>query len=551
MSTLLLGVLLAAGTGTAVAVTSANARSPLGINLESISFYSTEQPFLNVFVTNGGWVTHSQDTWDTHEEQYLQLDANGYPKTLVAAPSDPHSQLFDSVGIIVDRVPVPYLYPAGRYVVLYDGEGTMTYEFDARLISSSRGRDVIEVARPSDNNGIHLQITETDPRHNGNYIRNIRIVRQQDEAAFRAGQLFDPAFLQMLSRFRALRFMDWLNTNGSTLSSWSARPVPSYYSWTTGVPLEVAVALANAVSADAWLNVPAMADDDYVRQMAALVHGRLGPTQKVYLEYSNEVWNNSFPQYDYAVRRGKEAWPNRPSGDNGYEWNRNWYGMRSAQICDMWKAAWGPDRNRVICVLAAQAAYGTSATEALDCPYWAGAPCSGHGIGAIAIAPYFGDRNLPSQWVTQPDGGLTRLFASLTAGGDPGVPDGGWFHETAQWETSYAAIGAHYHLPLIGYEGGQGFISGSRDPAARLLVAANRDPRMGAAYTQYLQQWKGNGGELLVLYNDIGSFSQYGEWGALESLMQWKTSAARPPPKWAAIQGFIGSTPCWWPQCTQ
>ena len=137
---------------------------------------------------------------------------------------------------------------------------------------------------------------------------------EQDEAAFKAGQLFDPAFLQMLGRFRVLRFMDWLNTNGSTLSSWSARPVPSYYSWTTGVPLEVVVALANAVSADAWLNVPAMADDDYVRQMAALVHAQLGPTQKVYLEYSNEVWNNSFPQYDYAVRRGRQAWPNRPSG---------------------------------------------------------------------------------------------------------------------------------------------------------------------------------------------------------------------------------------------
>jgi hypothetical protein len=552
-STFALALLLAGGSRTAGAASPANASSPLGMNLNGVSYYSTEQPFLNVFVTNGGWVTHSQDTWDTHEEQYLQLDANGYPKTLVAAPSDPHSpQLFDAVGIVVDRVPAPFLYPAGRYVVLYEGEGTLTYEFDARLISSSRGRDVIEVARPSDNNGIHVQITETDPRHNGSYIRNIRIVPEQELAAFKAGQLFDPAFVQMLSRFRVLRFMDWLNTNGNTLSSWSSRPVPSYYSWTPGVPLEVAVALANAVSADAWLNVPAMADDDYVRQMAALVHGKLGPTQKVYLEYSNEVWNNSFPQYDYAVTRGKQAWPNRPSGKNGYEWNRNWYGMRSAQICDMWKAAWGPDRNRVICVLAAQAAYGYSATEALDCPYWtAGAPCSGHGIGAVAIAPYFGDRNLSSQWVTQPDGGLASLFGSLAAGGDSGVPDGGWFHETAQWETSYAAIAARYHLPLIGYEGGQGFISGSNDPAARLLVAASRDPRMGAAYTQYLQQWKGSGGELLVLFNDIGSFSQYGEWGGLESLMQWKASGARSPPKWAAIQGFIRSTPCWWPQCSR
>ena len=184
---LLLAALLATGARTAVAVTPANATSPLGINLNGVSYYSTEQPFMNVFVTNGGWVTHSQDTWDTREEQYLQLDANGYPKTLVAAPSDPHSpQLFDSVGIVVDRVPAPFLYPAGRYVVLYDGEGTLTYEFDARLVSSSRGRDVIEVAQPSDNNGIHLQITATDPRHDGNYIRNIRIVRETDKGTPRA-----------------------------------------------------------------------------------------------------------------------------------------------------------------------------------------------------------------------------------------------------------------------------------------------------------------------------------------------------------------------------
>ena len=549
----LFAVLLVAGVRPAVAVTQANTTSPLGINLNGVSYYSTEQPFLNVFVTNGGWVTHGQDTWDTHEEQYLQLDANGYPKTLAAAPSDPHSpQLFDSVGIVVDRVPAPFLYPAGRYVVLYDGQGTLTYEFDARLLSSSRGRDVIEIARPSDNNGIHLQITATDPRHDGNYIRNIRIVREKDEAALEAGQLFDPAFLQLLGRFRVLRFMDWLNTNGSTLSSWSSRPVPGNYSWATrGVPIEVAVRLANAVSADAWLNVPAQADDDYIRRMAALVHGTLGPTQKVYLEYSNEVWNNSFPQYDYAVARGREEWPNRPSGSNGYEWNRNWYGMRSAQVCDLWKGAWGADRNRVICVLGAQAAYAYSATEALDCPYWAGAPCSAHGIGAVAIAPYFGDRNVPAQWIAQPDGGLALLFRSLVSGGDPDVPDGGWLHETAEWEAAYAATAAHYHLPLIGYEGGQGFIGGSNDPATRLLIAANRDSRMGAAYTEYLQQWKANGGQLFVLFNDIDTFSQFGEWGALESLMQWKQSAAQPPPKWRAIQGFIGNTPCWWPQCSR
>ncbi len=273
----LLAALLMACVQTAFAVTPANAGSPLGMNLNGVAYYSSEQPFMNVFVTNGGWWTHSGDTWDTHEEQYLQLDANGYPKTLAAAPSDPHRpQLFDSVAVVVDRVPAPFLFPGGRYVVLYDGEGTLTYGIDARLVSSSRGRDVIDVV-PTDNDGIYVQISATDPRHNGNYIRNIRVVSEQNLAAFQAGQLFDPTFLQMLARFRVLRFMDWLHTNDSTVSSWSGRPGPGYYSWTNGVPLEAIVKLANAESVDPWVNVPTMANDDFVQRMAALVHAGLGP----------------------------------------------------------------------------------------------------------------------------------------------------------------------------------------------------------------------------------------------------------------------------------
>jgi hypothetical protein len=541
-----LAALLIACVNAAFAATPVNAESPLGMNLNGIAYYSSEQPFMNVFVTNGGWITQSEHTWDTQEEQYLQLDANGYPKTLAAAASDPHSpQLFASVGVVLDRVPAPFLFPGGRYVVLYDGEGTLTYGIDARLVSSSAGRDVIDVV-PTDTDGIYVQITATDPRHNGNYIRNIRVVSEQNLTAFEAGQLFDPTFLQMLARFRVLRFMDWLDTNDLRSASWSDRPGPDYYSWTNGVPLEVIVKLANAESADAWLNVPTNANDDYVQRMAALVHARLGTTQKVYLEYSNEVWNTAFIQYRYAVGRGRQLWPDRPSGDNGYEWNRNWYGMHSAHVCEIWKSTWGADSGRVICVLGAQAGYSYSAKEALDCPYWtAGAPCSKHGFDAVAIAPYFGDRDLPADWAAAPDGGLSLLFASLTP------PNGSWFKNVAGDETSYATLAAQYHLHLVAYEGGQGFIGGSQGPAGKLFMAANRDPRMGTAYTDYLRQWKANGGQLFVLFNDIGSYGQYGEWGALESLMQLKQRGTPPPPKWAAIQGFITDTPCWWPQCSK
>jgi hypothetical protein len=42
-----------------------------------------------------------------------------------------------------------------------------------------------------------------------------------------------------------------------------------------GVPIETAVQLANAVSADAWMNIPVMADDNYINQIATLVHHQL------------------------------------------------------------------------------------------------------------------------------------------------------------------------------------------------------------------------------------------------------------------------------------
>ena len=131
-----------------------NAQSPLGINLLQVTYYSAEQPFLNIFktaavsqATSTGWITHADLTWDTHEEAYLQLDKDGYPRTLKANVTDPNTpQLFNSVGVLLLRnLPRANAgsgssYRPGRYVVLYDGEGALSFGFDARLVKSSPGR---------------------------------------------------------------------------------------------------------------------------------------------------------------------------------------------------------------------------------------------------------------------------------------------------------------------------------------------------------------------------------------------------------------------------
>ena len=334
------------------AATSFNAQSAMGINLGAVEYYTTEQPFINGFVTSEGWITHSSATWDTHEEQYINLDANGWPITLKSI-NEPKAQQFESLGVQF-LVGMPNMangfYPQGRYIVTYDGQGTLSYGSDAALVRRSPGRDVINVTPSSD--GIELRIVATDPHHTGNYLRNIKVVTTANEAAEKAGQIFDPAFLKLLQNFRALRFMDWFRTNGSTLSSWADRSVPTYafFGTSKGVPIEIAVQLANAVSADAWMNVPVMADDHFISQMAALVHSQLGGNQKIYVELSNEVWNLSFSQSKYAVAQGRAFWPTRPSGREGYEYNREWFGMRTAQMCDIWRSVWRSDP-RLVCVL--------------------------------------------------------------------------------------------------------------------------------------------------------------------------------------------------------
>jgi hypothetical protein len=553
------------------AATPANASSPLGINLMQVTYYSAEQPFLNVFKTSavshstpagGGWVTQSDSTWDTHEEAYLQLDRDGYPLTLKASAGDPNSpQLFNSVGLLLLRelpranAGTGSSYRSGRYVVLYDGQGRLSYGLDARLESSSPGRDVIDVL-PTEG-GINLRITDTDPHHTGDHVRNIRVVKAEEERLLKEGQVFRPDYLSLLGRFRIVRGMQWLDIDddGGSLQDWSNRPLPTDGGWASGrgVPVEVLLQLCVAVDADCWLNVPHRASDDYIAQMARLAHVTLRKDQKAYIEFSNEVWNSAFPQHDYAVQQGRIAWP--AAGASPFELNRSWYGMRTAQMCDIWKSTWGADAARVVCVLGAQSANPETATKSLDCPLWRGTrqgPCADHHIDAVAIAPYFGGA-VPDSWTSQPDGGLARLFTAMTRSNDSSVPEGGWLAEVSHQEAAYRSLLAPYKLELIGYEGGQSLVGHPRyrqgAPVVNLYIAANRDALMGAAYTSALNDWRRNGGHAWVLYGDIAAPSQYGEWGALESFLDTVDPLKQAPPKWQAIQNFISSNPCWWPGC--
>jgi hypothetical protein len=332
------------------------------------------------------------------------------------------------------------------------------------------------------------------------------------------------------------------------------------------VPLEVIVALCNKLHANCQINVPLTYSDTDIEAMARLVmsgtamqpgYSGLAAPLTASFELSNEVWNGAFPQYALAASLGGFAWPaSAPQGGNS-AWNRNYFGMRTAQMAAAVQSAVGNTLfARVIPVLGAQAANPDSARSALRTAYWPGGPASHYPIKAIAIAPYWGSNPAPSDCTVmtgQADGGLADFFATLTSqSGTSGhtyssVPADGYLGQAEEWVKSYTALMSSYPMmKLIAYESGQNFYATASGTCAgwvRLVTAAERDARMAAAYSSYLRYWGskvgGTDANINTLFNDVFPISAYGAWGLLESVMQPVSPLSSAPPKYQAALSYI------------
>jgi hypothetical protein len=317
---------------------------------------------------------------------------------------------------------------------------------------------------------------------------------------YQPGDVFTRDFLRRVAPFQCIRFMDWAGTNNSQQINWADRVQPTGIMWTSaGVPWEVMVDLANATERDMWINVPVLATDDYVRQLALLIKQRLHPTLKVRLEYSNEVWNGMFQQFGYNLNHARKNMSLTKPDDFGRAAQQ--YGLRSKQIGDIFRAVWtGPDAARLIPIMGGQASNNYFHDVALQyVKDTFGDPAQY--FKEIAIAPYVGD-----QLGAAPIGGWTldTLFPALEQ-----------ISSTleAKWTREAKASAENWKMGLDAYEGGQDMLN-SKVPGP-IYAAAVNDPRMYTLYRDILKTWHANGGGLFMLFSHIGS-----GWGLLESSTQ-------------------------------
>ena len=522
---------------------------PLGTNLHRLAAWSPQFPFLNAFKSARQWIPQSwgvtpkaegtgfEYIWDTGESANLDLDADGWVKSLPAPEDEPE---YSSVSTLMFRNVGQYL--GGKYVVLYEGEGTIEYGLDAVKdeADSTPGRDVIDVT-PS-NAGILLRITETDPNDTGDYLRKIKVIPEEFEYA--QEQIFNPGFLEKIQPFNTLRFMDWMATNHSFQGEWSDRPTPDSSIFSGEIAsIESMVELANRTDTEPWFTIPHRATDEYVTNFAQYVKDNLDPKLQVYVEYSNEVWNNDFAQGWWIEERGKEEFAESAVGDFGKR--MDWFGKRTTEITQIWDEVFGSDKERVIGVMGAQAANSWTVRRPLTYA-WADEPLSHeeYGIDAIAIAPYFGsyigkpkyEAEIES-WIDSEASqlALDNLFAEITEGGVlADAPNGGALQQAYNWTTSYADLAEQHNLELLTYESGQ-HLNGNRGveenaAASELFIAANRDPRMGEIYQEYFTTLHELGVDLSLNYTDVSRYNKYGSWGLVENVRQTDS------PKYNAIK---------------
>src|SRR5262249_53886290 len=143
----------------------------------------------------------------------IERDENGYP---VRLPFEVDGAEAPQVVMTRANAGMQGHYPAGEYVVLYDGVGEISVGGDARggAGRTGAGRAVLSVL-PTDD-GFTFSIVKSDA---SDHVRNVRVLTPGAEGTY-GDQPFHPMFLERLRPFKVLRFMKWQRIESTPVHSW-------------------------------------------------------------------------------------------------------------------------------------------------------------------------------------------------------------------------------------------------------------------------------------------------------------------------------------------
>jgi len=358
--------------------------------------------------------------------------------------------------------------------------------------------------------------------------------------------------------------MDWQVTNGSLEKEWAGRKQPTFYTmvgsggdaigrwgapasefeqlFSGGVALETIIQLANLVQVDPWVCVPHRATPEYMREMAVLFKDKLDPKLKVYVEYSNEVWNWQFQQAgwmiqskeaaDRVIAAGGKAWKEGLVPDfsldggaiakDGGTDHPERMGALSRRCFEPWEAVFtGDDRARLVRVVGVQHAWLDTVERTVK---WV---MANGGADAVSPAGYFGPNDdIYARW--------EAAGASLTAEQVIADMREALEKDSAVWTRAIGKVAKDAGLAYLVYEGGQHIQPKGQEekPYLPALVAAQFHPGMYDVYMDNFAVHNEVGCKLFMAFSSISrQNSRYGSWGHQERYGQPRSEI----PKYGAL----------------
>jgi len=457
-----------------------------------------------------------------------QLDANGYP---VAGASGTSS------------TDIGFVLPTGTYKISFEGTGTLAVSGIGALGGTWQSvngeqRNTVQITGTPGSFGNFLTLKITNAA--GQTVQGIHLLYPGFD--YDTTVTFLPQFIQILTPFRAMRFMDWESTNSSKLANFADRPNAAHFGQSTfGEPYEHIAELVNETGKDCWITIPELATDDFITQFAAFMAknldftriasarqkaGQTAPFQLI-VENSNETWNQGFSAYATflaAANANTARYTGTYTGSFGPSWMTSssdlmkvgqYEADRLVKIGNAFKMAFGANSAVVAPVLSGWAlgpGYSDDGLQFIKTNY--GDPKTY--VTYVAQAPYF---STPDDTST---GALATLFAAL----DTNVSG-----MDATFKQ-FAMLGTQYGIGIVAYEGGQS-LTGTTNQSFKHL--AQHDVRMYDAYKSYLTLWKQDFGTSSLfmhfsLAGDPGqpeNIYQYGYWGSIIGVLE-DTSTCEP-----------------------
>jgi len=309
---------------------------------------------------------------------------------------------------------------------------------------------------------------------------------------------WQPQLLQDLKPFHVIRYMDWNLTNfaNNPNANWSTRKQPTD-SQDNSVAFEWQIDLCNRTKTDYWVNIPHEAGPDMWQKLAQLIHDKLDPSLRVYVEWSNEVWNGGFPQASYSAAKGSQL----GLGGAFPAWSYQAY--ESVRVWETFEGVFGKNSPRVVKVIAGQMA--------------------NSGVCSALMTALNDPKINPNHTKPTAYAGAPYFSGTSISGLQSGI------QSTVNWTENSISCASGESLPVISYEGGQDSFAAGVSGCSSLA----HDPAMRGLYKTFLDAQSSAGLK--------GPFMQYTQVGSCWGLKEKTSDSTESSPKYQGVLDWLAT----------